>query len=64
MNYMLKKIEKKVFIKNKDLFYFLIFKNKIILFSNILSFSFFKNKKIVKISLYFLKKYLIESGFI
>lgn len=68
---MLKKIEKKVFIKNnffKNNFIRIIFlKNKVFFFFNFYvvfckSFIFDKNKKDLQ-NLYYIKKYFIESGF-
>ena len=61
MNYILKKIEKKIYINNYffNYYFFFILKNKFYLFFNILSFNFNFNKSIV-----FIKKYLKESGLI
>jgi len=60
MNYMLKKIEKKIYINNcfYNYYYFFIFKKKVYLFHKCLSFNFFLD------NLLFIKKYLKESGFI
>lgn len=66
MNYMLKKIEKKVFIKNNYI-KIIFLKNKVFFFFNFYEIfykSFFfniKNKNLY--NLYFIKKYFIESGF-
>ncbi len=61
MNYILKKIEKKIYINNYffNYYFFFILKNKFYLFFNILSFDIIFNK-----SFFIIKKYLKESGLI
>lgn len=61
MNYILKKIEKKIYINNHffNYYFFFILKNKFYLFFNILSFNFILNK-----SFFIVKKYLKECGLI
>jgi hypothetical protein len=65
MNYILKKIEKKIFINYFNFFFFFINKKKIYLFYDVFSF-YFKNNNIFffKDSIFILKKYLKESGLI
>lgn len=58
MNYILKKIEKKIYINN--FFYLLIFKKKIFFLRNI----FLKNFLLKKEFLNIIKNYLKENGFI
>lgn len=66
MNYILKKIEKKIYINYiKNNFYFFIFKKKLIFLVNILDFKIdIKNILKKKLNISIIKKYLIESGLI
>ena len=58
MSYILKKIEKKIYINNY--FFFFIFKDKFYLFLKFLNLNFFFNKLNF---IFIIKKYLKESGF-
>ena len=60
MNYILRKIEKKIYINNIffNYYFFYIFKKEIFLFYGIFSFNFIFGK-----SIFFIKKYLSECGF-
>jgi hypothetical protein len=65
MNYISKKIEKKIFINYFNLFFFILKKNKFFLFYDIFVIYFNKNEIFfLKNFIFILKKYFKESGFI